>query len=591
MGDLLIPNTSTHNVVSFKILIEGTAVDPSYQILHFTITKEVNRIPSIKMVIRDGDAAQRKFEVSNTALFIPGKKIQIDLGLDGNNATAFKGIITRHSVRIKENGNTELSIEAKDEAVKMTIGRKNAYYSQLKDSDLMDQLIKNYKTLTPDTKPTKLKHKEIVQHHITDWDLLLLRAEANGMMVLVNDGTVKVCKPDTTATPVLNVSYGFSIMELEAEMDALSQWSKVEAVSWDYANQQLFKASATEASQFQQPGNISGADLSATASPATYQLHHSGHLFEQELQDWVDGQMLKSRMSKIRGRAKVTGYQSIKPGDVIQISGLSDRFNGTAYVTAVRQDVVSGSWDTHIQFGLTSERYSELYSNISDPPASGLIGAIQGLQIGKVVQLQKDPDGEFRILVKIPVIDNKGQGTWTRVASLDAGKDRGAFFMPEIGDEVIVGFINNDPRHAIMLGMVHSSQKAAPIQPKDVNHEKGFTTRSKMHIHFNDQTKTITIDTPAGNKVELDENGKKILIRDQNKNSITMDSSGISMESPQDITIKATNNLTLKAGASLSVSAMSIDVSANASLKLSGASASLQANGIAQIQGSLVKIN
>lgn len=591
MDNLVIPNTSTHDVVSFKILIDGTAIDPAFQILHFSITKEVNRIPSVKLVVRDGDAAQRKFEISNTSVFIPGKKIQIDLGLDGNNATAFKGIITRHSLRIKEHGNTELSIEAKDESVKMTIGRKNSYYTQLKDSDLMNQLVKNYKTLSSDIKPTKLKHKEIVQHHITDWDLLLLRAEANGMMVLVNDGVVKVAKPDTTATPALQVAYGFSVMELEAEMDALSQLSKVEAISWDYANQQLFKASATDASQFTQPGNISGADLSATASPSTYQLHHSGHLFEQELQDWVDGQMLKSRMSKIRGRVKVTGFQAIKPGDVIKLTGLSDRFNGTAYVTAVRQDIVSGSWDTHIQFGMSAERYSELYSNISDPPASGLIGAIQGLQIGKVVQLQNDPDGEFRILVKIPVIDNKAQGTWTRVASLDAGNGRGAFFMPEIGDEVIVGFINNDPRHAIMLGMVHSSQKRSPIQPKDVNHEKGFTTRSKMHVKFNDQTKTISIDTPAGNKIVLDEQGTKILISDQNKNSITMDSSGIVMKSPMDISIKASNNLTLSAGASLSISALSIDVKADTSLQLSGASASLQANGIAQIQGSLVKIN
>jgi len=354
MDNILITNTSTHDVVSFKILIDGAAIDPSFQILHFSITKEVNRIPSIKLVIRDGDAAQRNFELSNTAVFIPGKKIQIDLGLDGNNGTAFKGIITRHSLRIKEYGNTELSIEAKDESVKMTIGRKNAYYTQVKDSDLMDQLVGNYKTLSSDIKPTKLKHKEIVQHHITDWDLLLLRAEANGMMVLVNDGVVKVAKPDTTTSPVLQVAYGFSVMELEAEMDALSQWSKVEAVSWDYSNQQLFKASATDASQFTQPGNISGADLSATASPSTYQLHHSGHLIEQELQDWVDGQMLKSRMSKIRGRVKVTGFQSIKPGDVIKLTGLSDRFNGTAYVTAVRQDVVSGSWDTHIQFGLSA---------------------------------------------------------------------------------------------------------------------------------------------------------------------------------------------------------------------------------------------
>ena len=104
--------------------------------------------------------------------------------------------------------------------------------------------------------------------------------------------------------------------------------------------------------------------------------------------------------------------------------------------------------------------------------------------------------------------------------------------MPEIDDEVIVGFINNDPRDAVVLGMLHSSAKPAPITAQDANDEKGFTTRSKMHLHFNDATNTISIDTPAGNKIVLDEAGMKIEITDQNSNKITMDATGIKIESP-----------------------------------------------------------
>jgi Rhs element Vgr protein len=588
---LLIPNPSTHDVVSFGIQVEGKAIDPTYQVMSLSIMKEVNRIPVAKIIVRDGDAAQRNFELSNTDTFIPGKKIVISLGFDGNNSQAFKGIITRQSIKVRENGNTELSVECRDESVKMTIGRHSRYFQDRKDSQLFDDLIGRYPGLSSDSQATKLTHKQIVQHHITDWDLLLLRAEANGMLVIVKDGVVRIARPDTSTAPVVQITYGFSVMEFEAEMDARDQWKKVEAHSWDSVNQQLFTADTTEVSAFTQPGNIPGSDLATAVGPDTYEMHHSGYLLEQELQDWVDGLMLRSRLSKTRGRARVTGFSGINPGDMATLAGVGDRFNGNVYVTAVRQDVTAGSWDTQVQFGLNPERYAEAFSNINDPLSSGLIGSVHGLQIGKVVHLENDPDGEFRIQVKVPVIDDNAEGLWTRVASLDAGASRGAFFMPEIGDEVIVGFINDDPRHAVMLGMLHSSTKQAPITPQDANNEKGFTTRSKMRVHFNDQTKTITIDTPAGNSIQLDEQGTKVEIVDQNSNKITMDSSGITVDSPLKVTIKAGTDLSISAGTSLSIGAPSITIKADASLDVEGALAKLAAQGIMEISGSIVKIN
>ena len=591
MDELLIPNPSTHDVVSFSITIDGTALDATYQVMSISIMKEVNRIPVARIVVRDGDAAERNFELSSTDTFIPGKKIVISLGFDSDNSQAFKGIITRQCIKVRENGNTELSVECRDEAVKMTLGRHSRYFQNKKDSELFDEIIGAYPGLSSDLKTTALTHKQIVQHHITDWDLLLLRAEANGMLVNVIDGSIRIAQPDTSTDPVVQIAYGFSVIELEAEMDARDQWKKVGAKAWDHAGQQLFNADTTEASGFTQPGNLSGSDLAAAVSPDVYEMHHSGYLLQEELQDWVDGLMIRSRLSKTRGRIRVSGFSGANPGDMIKLDGLGDRFNGNVYLTAVRQDMTNGAWDTQLQWGLDPERHADTFSNINDAQAAGLIGAVHGLQIGIVVRLENDPDGEFRILVKVPVIDNNAEGLWTRIASLDAGNGRGAFFMPEIGDEVIIGFINDDPRHAVLLGMLHSSAKAAPITPQDVNNEKGFTTRSKMRVHFNDETKTITIDTPAGNSIQLDQQGTKVEIKDQNSNRITMDTSGITVDSPTNITVKAGANLSLSAGAALSITATSISVKADANLDVQGALASLAAQGIMEITGSIVKIN
>ena len=590
MEDIIIPNPSRHDVTTYDILVDGAAIDPSYQVLSISIMKEVNKISVAKIVFRDGEAADRTFAISNESFFLPGKKIQVKIGRDGTNAQVFKGIITRHAIKVRENGNSELCIECKDEAVKMTIGRRSKYFENVKDSDVFDQLTGNYSGLTRQGDTTSLQHKEIVQHHISDWDFLLMRAEANGMLVLVNDGEIKIVKPVTTSEPVLQVTYGSSLLEFEAEMDARNQWKAVRTRSWDYSNQQLFESDSSSVS-FKEPGNVSGSTLAEAINLEQYDLHHSGHRLEQELQDWANGCLLRSRLAKIRGRARILGYSEIKPGDMIQLAGVGDRFNGKAYATAVRHDISVGSWDTHIQFGLDPELYSRKMSP-DDMPAAGLLGSIQGLQIGKVVQLENDPDGENRILVRIPVIDDNAQGIWTRVASLDAGNERGAFFLPEIDDEVIIGFINNDPRDAVMLGMLHSSAKPAPLNAQDVNHEKGFTTRSKMHIHFNDDTKTIIIDTPAGNSFTLDESGTKIEVKDQNNNIMTMDSAGINMESPLEVKIKAGTNLTLEAGAQFVIKALSLSAKASADVTVEGsASAKLNSSGITEIKGSLVKIN
>ena len=591
MEELLIPNTSKHNVATFTILVDGQALNPLYQVLSLTINTELNKIPSANIILRDGDAALRTFEISNSEDLVPGKKVLINIGLDGNDQLVFKGIITKQAVRVKENGNGELHIDCRHEAVKMTVGRKSRYFADIQDNRLFDELIGKYAGLQSDTEATRLEHRELVQHHLSDWDFMLLRAEANAMLVNINEDTIKISKPNTAAQPVLQVTYGTSILEFEAEMDARTQWKKVKALSWDYANQQLFEADTSEVASFAQHGNIAGSKLAETIDLSEFELHHSGHVPEQELQDWADGVMLRSRLAKIRGRARVTGYAGIKPGDMVKLEGVGERYRGNALVTSVRHEIGNGQWDTHIQFGLDPEPYAHTHKNILDTPAAGLTGAIHGLQIGIVVQLESDPDGEDRIRVRIPVIDGADQGVWTRVASLDAGDDRGAFFRPEIGDEVIVGFINGDPSDPIVLGMLNSSAKPAPVIAKDVNHEKGFTTRSKMHLMFNDDTKTITIDTPAGNSIIIDEQGTKIEIKDQNSNRITMDTSGIKLESPVNVEIKAGVNLVLSAAASLTIGGASLSAKADGNLSMEGALAKLSAQGITEISGSLVKIN
>ncbi|MBK8194093.1 MAG: type VI secretion system tip protein VgrG [Lewinellaceae bacterium] len=590
MKERTLPIDSTFNVVTFDLLIEGKAMDSAYQVLSIAIVKEVNRVPWAKIVLRDGDPAAETFAISEKENYTPGKKIVVKVGRDRKNTMLFRGIITKHAIRLRENGTSELSLECRDECTRMTIGRHNGYFEERKDSEVMEELIGKYPGLSADVESTSLKHKELVQFHCTDWDFMLSRADINGKLVIADDGKIQIKAPDTGSSPSVTLLHGSTMLEFEAEMDARTQLKSVEAKSWDYGGQQLFQHQSDSA-PIAEPGNLKGATLADSVNISSFELRHSGQVLEAELQEWTKSVMLRSRLAKIRGSARFVGLPDIKPGQMVELQGVGDRFNGKAFISAVRHDIFQGSWHTSVQFGLSPDCFHQTTENILDSSAAGLLPGVHGLQIGKVVQLQNDPDGEHRILVRLPMVDNAAQGTWARMASLDAGKDRGAFFRPEIDDEVIVGFINGDPRDAVVLGMLNSSAKPAPITVKDTNHEKGFFTRSKMRVHFHDETKTITIDTPAGNSIELDEKGSSITIKDQNGNSTIMKPAGIEMKSKGNISIEATGKIDIKAGAALTISAAQMTLSAQGPMEVKGATAKLSSPGITEISGSLVKIN
>jgi uncharacterized protein involved in type VI secretion and phage assembly len=197
----------------------------------------------------------------------------------------------------------------------------------------------------------------------------------------------------------------------------------------------------------------------------------------------------------------------------------------------------------------------------------------------------EDPDGEHRVRVKMPLVNNEEDGNWARVAALDVGNERGFFFRPEVGDEVVLGFLNDDPRQAVILGMLHSSAKDAPLKGSDDNHEKVFQSRSKMKLYFHDQKKLMRLETPAGNKLTLSEEDKAIKIEDQNGNKIMMTSDGIKIESTKAIALKAGTELTIESGTSLKAKG-------GTNLKLEGTSGvELSSTAISTIKGSLIKLN
>jgi Rhs element Vgr protein len=590
MSDLIIPANALYNVATFKLLSEGKDITNDYAVLSLTVHRAVNRIPTATIVLRDGAAAEETFAASEGADLIPGKQVEIAIGYDGMDQRMFKGLIVKHAIKVGANGDSILVLDCKDVAAKLAIGRHSRYFTEVKDSDAIAQIISSYAGISPDIASTKGKHPEIVQYYASDWDFILSRAEMNGLIVLAEDGKLKVKAPSTSGNPTVTLTYGVNLLEFAAEMDARTQHQAVKAQVWDYRNQTLQEATASEP-QVNNQGNLSGKTLANAIAPDAWELRHSGQLEQVELKAWADAQLLKSRLAKIQGKVKTVGNPNAKPDTLVELKGLGRRFNGLAYVSGVRHEMVAGTWYTYLYLGLENQWFYQV-TDIVERPASGLLPGVNGLQIGVVVQLKEDPKGEDRILVKTPTIDFQSEGIWSRIATLDAGNNRGSFFRPEIGDEVVLGFLNDDPRDPIVLGMLNSSAKPAPLKAEDKNHHKGFFTRSQMKVSFDDEKKIITLETPGGNKIIISDEDKGIALKDQNGNTITMNDSGITIKSPKDITLEATGKLTLKGVQDTNIEGLNVNVKANAQFKAQGnAGAEVSTSAIAILKGSLVQIN
>ncbi|MCB0396106.1 MAG: type VI secretion system tip protein VgrG [Flavobacteriales bacterium] len=580
---LTIPTQAATDLPTFKVLVDGEDIGGLFGLISIMVSKAVNKIPKARLILSDGDVALEDFEVSSGDMFVPGKEVEIKGGYHNIEDTVFKGIIIKHGIKSLENKNPVLIIELRDAAVKMTIGRKSKYFEEVADSDVIEEIAGEY-GLQTDVEATSVTHKEMVQYHCTDWDFVVSRAEVNGLLVFADDGTLGVKAPDLSQDPLLNLAYGHNIMEFEADMDARDQLAASVSKSWDFTAQEMIEEEGEDPGLSEQ-GDFTTSDLSDVIGLETFTQQHSGKVEDTELKAWSDARLLRSRLSKVKGRVKIVGFSDIKPGHIISFQGLGNRFNGPAFVSSVVHQITTGmAWYTHLEFGLDEQWFITRYDDIVDKPAGGMLPPIHGLQVGVVTNIHEDPDGDFRIKVRLPVIDPENEGVWARMVSPDAGENRGMVFRPEVEDEVIVGFLNDDPRDPIILGMVHSSAKPAPIDAEEENNEKGFVTRGELKLTFNDDKLSITLETPNGNTMVISDDEGGINLEDENGNKITMSSDGITIESAKDINLKASGDINIEG--------TNITEKASASYKADGgAGAELTSSAQTVVKGSLVQIN
>jgi phage baseplate assembly protein V len=248
---------------------------------------------------------------------------------------------------------------------------------------------------------------------------------------------------------------------------------------------------------------------------------------------------------------------------------------------------------------------------------------IYGVVVG-IVRDIKDPQGLGRIKVDFPwlaeqaeaVTMSSGEGRahsyWARIATLMAGKGRGSYFIPEVGDEVLVAFEHGDLDRPYIIGALWNADDPPPesMDSEGQNHVRSITSRSGHRIVLDDsddQPSILIVDKTGENSIFIDSANNAMEIKVAG--DLTVDVTGnmsitvqgkLSVEATQDIAaqtqanldLKATGNGTLESGGPLDIkSSAKLTADGTGQAEVKAATVTVNGSAMAEVKGALVKIN
>ena len=203
----------------FTITSDGVPFD-STQVDSVEIRRELNRVPEACVRVLDGSVAQRRFAHSDTAFFEPGKSLAIAVqGGGAADATLFEGLVVRHAVESGPDASI-LRVELKDLAYKLTRQRKTRVFRRQADAEVIRKLIGDAKLKVGELATTRTKHDELIQYRASDWDFIVSRADAQGLVVDVDRGTVSVQPMISSDRAKATIAHGMGDVQLEPELDS-----------------------------------------------------------------------------------------------------------------------------------------------------------------------------------------------------------------------------------------------------------------------------------------------------------------------------------------------------------------------------------
>jgi uncharacterized protein involved in type VI secretion and phage assembly len=186
----------------------------------------------------------------------------------------------------------------------------------------------------------------------------------------------------------------------------------------------------------------------------------------------------------------------------------------------------------------------------------------------------EDPEKLGRVKVTFPWFDEAMESDWCRVAHLYAGGGYGSFWIPEVGDEVLVAFSHGDMRFPYVLGGLYNGVDKPPSHRDQTKDQKLFRTKGGHSLLFDDSSgeERVKLETSKGHTADFSDADQKIEIKTKGGHTILLDDGSrevkISSSGGQSVTMDASGGLTVKGVSNVKVDAPQISLGASAASSL-----------------------
>jgi phage protein D len=521
-------------VVHFLVEIDGS-VNSDLQVKLRDITMESTiHLPDVAVV----SFHDKGMGLVDSGLFEVGKSLKILSRENNKDKRIFDGEIVQVEPQFSY-PNIYMTVRAFDRLHRLNRGKYTRDFQNMSDADIAKKIAGEMKLGSSKIESTSPIHPYVFQDNETNLEFLQKRAEGIGYTVFVRDKELHFEKPQKSdVDDEIELNWGQDgLMEFQPQLTTLDQHTEIEVRGWDDKKKKAIVARATKGES--QP-DISETDHTGKAQKA-------GGKAVQLLSTTIRNQSVADQLATaeanrnsggfVQAEGTCGGNPGIVAGAKINIPNIGDKFKGTYVVThATHRYNTSKSYTT--DFSISAQHTNTLMAMLEN--GSGKSDSRAGFMIGIVTNCD-DPEDRGRVKVKLPALSDDKESDWARVVSAGAGKGRGFEWIPDINDEVMVGFEQGDIHLPYILGGLWNGVDV-PFKKKGDYLEGGHVVRRFIQTNngkSEDSHLIIIDDSSSSPGITIQDSKGNVIHIDTKKNKIEIHATG-------DIEVKADKNLELK---------------------------------------------
>ena len=481
-----------------------------------------------------------------------------------------KGEITAIDVNFTNKSESHITLRGYDVSHRLHRGKFNRSFLNMSDSEIVEKIIKEAGITPGQIDSTGSRREYAFQENQTNMEFLRELSARQGFELFVQDGKLNFCKAGSRTYAHLDLHWLTNINHFNVRMSSAQQVSSVEVRSWDYENKQPIVQTAQSEKVPTETGQGSGSRTATKFGSLRPKMTvvdqpvfsaDEAKRIAQGLCDELGGEFICAD-----AKADGNGNPEIRPGRLVNLKGMN-KYDGKYYITETRHVYDKKIYST--DFTVRGLRDGSMLSMLAPKPH---LQPGQTLMIG-IVSNNQDSKNMGRVKVKLPTLSEDHESNWARVVHLGAGAERGYFCLPEVNDEVLVGFEHGDIHRPFIIGGVWNGKDKPPESVGDTVQGgkvrlRSIQTRTGHKIQFVEEDKGgskkgVSIQTAGGHKIKVNDSDRHIEIETNGGHKMKLDDLGRS------ITIKSTLNLSIEAQGNIDI----------------------KANGIISVQGSLIRLN